>query len=73
MLARPAAAWAPGWMLYPGSSVRCSVQSIGIGLRLALSNRFIYEHNATEAKPFRWTADPDQIIAARNRGFQTLA
>ena len=31
------------------------------------------EHNATEAKPFRWTADLDQIIAARNRGFQTLA
>jgi len=39
----------------------------------AAINRFITEHNATEAKPFRWTADPDQIIAARNRGFQTLA
>jgi transposase len=38
----------------------------------AAINRFIKEHNATEAKPFRWTADPDRIIAARNRGFQTL-
>ncbi len=36
-------------------------------------NRFIAEHNATESKPFRWTADPDQIVAARNRGFQTLS
>jgi len=34
--------------------------------------RFIHEHNSTEAKPFTWTADPDKIIAARNRGFQTL-
>jgi len=39
----------------------------------AAINRFIAEHNATEAKPFRWTADPDQIVAARNRGFQTLS
>ncbi|MET4130893.1 hypothetical protein ABIE62_002919, partial [Porphyrobacter sp. MBR-155] len=23
-------------------------------------------------KPFVWKADPDEIIAARNRGFQTL-
>ena len=30
--------------------------------------RFIAEHNATEAKPFIWRADPDEIIAARNRG-----
>ena len=34
--------------------------------------RFIEEHNASEAKPFIWRADPDQIIAARNRGFQML-
>ncbi len=34
--------------------------------------RFIDEHNRTEAKPFVWIADPDDIIAARNRGFQTL-
>ncbi len=35
-------------------------------------NRFIAEHNDTEAKPFIWRADPDQIIAARNRGLQML-
>lgn len=38
----------------------------------ATINRFIAEHNETEAKPFQWRADPDQIIAARNRGFQML-
>ena len=35
-------------------------------------NRFIAEHNETEAKPFTWRADPGAIIAARNRGFQAL-
>ena len=35
-------------------------------------NAFIREHNETEAKPFVWRADPDDIIAARNRGFQAL-
>jgi len=35
-------------------------------------NRFIKEHNAGEAKPFVWRAHPDDIIAARNRGYQTL-
>jgi len=39
----------------------------------AAINRFIQEHNATEARPSRWTVDPDRIIAARNRGFQALA
>lgn len=38
----------------------------------AAINRFIEEHNASDAKPFVWKADPDKIIAARNRGFQTL-
>ncbi len=38
----------------------------------AAINRFIAEHNQTDAKPFVWRADPDKIIAARNRGFQTL-
>jgi len=38
----------------------------------AAINRFIDEHNQTEAKPFIWKADPDEIIAARNRGFQML-
>ncbi len=38
----------------------------------AAINRFIDEHNKTEAKPFTWRADPNEIIAARNRGFQML-
>jgi len=38
----------------------------------AAINRFIAEHNTTEAKPFIWRANPDDIIAARNRGFQML-
>jgi len=33
---------------------------------------FINTHNQTEAKPFTWHANPDEIIAARNRGFQML-
>ena len=32
--------------------------------------RFIKNHNEGEAKPFTWRANPDEIIAARNRGFQ---
>lgn len=38
----------------------------------AAINRFIAEHNTEEAKAFTWKADPDEIIAARNRGFQML-
>jgi transposase len=38
----------------------------------AAINRFVAEHNDGEAKPFVWRADPDAIIAARSRGFQTL-
>ena len=38
----------------------------------AAINRFIKEHNDREAKSFTWRADPDEIIAARNRGFQVL-
>jgi len=34
--------------------------------------RFIAEYNIHDAKPFVWRADPNDIIAARNRGFQTL-
>jgi len=37
----------------------------------AAINRFLAEHNG-EPKPFIWKADPEEIIAARNRGFQTL-
>ena len=43
--------------------------------RAILSNdpiAVVAEHNETEAKPFIWRADPDDIIAARNRGFQML-
>ena len=38
----------------------------------AAINRFIAERNETEARPIIWRADPDAIIAARNRGFQAL-
>jgi transposase len=38
----------------------------------AAINRFVREYNADDPKPFNWKADPDPIIAARNRGFQTL-
>ncbi len=37
----------------------------------AAINRFIEKHNK-EPKPFVWTADPNEIIAAVNRGHQTL-
>ncbi len=33
---------------------------------------FVDHHNANEAKPFIWTADPDKIIAAVRRGHQAL-
>ncbi len=38
----------------------------------AAIKRFIKEHNAKEAKPFTWRANPNDIIAARNRGYQML-
>ena len=37
----------------------------------AAINRFIDQHNQNP-KPFVWTADPNRIIAAVNRGRQTL-
>ncbi|MFT6583217.1 MAG: hypothetical protein ACJAU6_003670, partial [Alphaproteobacteria bacterium] len=37
----------------------------------AAINRFIKEHN-DKPIPFNWKADPDEIIAAVKRGFQTL-
>ena len=40
-------------------------------LKTAITN-FIENHNQTEAKPFTWRASPEKIIAARNRGFQSL-
>ena len=38
----------------------------------AAINRFIAEHNEVEAKPFVWRAEPEAIIASRNRGFEAL-
>jgi hypothetical protein len=37
----------------------------------AAINRFIAEHNMTP-RPFAWSANPDDIMAARKRGFQVL-
>jgi len=37
----------------------------------AAINRFVEEHN-WNPKPFVWSAAPDDIIAARSRGFQAL-
>lgn len=37
----------------------------------AAINRFVTEHNETP-RPFVWRADPDEIFAARARGFQAL-
>ena len=37
----------------------------------AAINRFVADHNQ-QLKPFVWTADPDKIIAAANRGHQVL-
>src|SRR5215203_3786661 len=42
-----------------------------IGDLQAAINRSIAEHN-TEPKPFVWTADPDRVLAAINRGKQAL-
>jgi transposase len=38
----------------------------------AAINRFVQEYNAENPKPFVWKANPDDIIAARNRGYQML-
>lgn len=37
----------------------------------AAINRFIVQHNQ-QSKPFKWTADPNKIIAAVKRGHQAL-
>ena len=37
----------------------------------AAINRFLAEHNQ-QPKPFVWTKDPDEIIAAVKRGYQAL-
>ncbi|WP_292607956.1 hypothetical protein [Mesorhizobium sp.] len=41
--------------------LRCDLQ--------AAINRFISEYNAENPQPFIWKANPDDIIAVRNRGF----
>ena len=33
---------------------------------------FIDLHNEKEAKPFRWTASPERLVAARQRGYQMI-
>lgn len=38
----------------------------------AAINRFVLEYNADCPKPFVWKDDPEDIITAPNRGFQTL-
>ena len=43
-----------------------------VGDLQAAINRFVGEYNVCDVKPFIWRANPDDIIAARNRGFQTL-
>jgi hypothetical protein len=58
-----------------GKLIRCRLKhgvfhSV-VDLQAAI-NCFIAEHNTTEAKPSVWRADPDEFIAARNRGFQAL-
>ena len=37
----------------------------------AAINRFVADHNS-QSKPFKWTADPNKIIAAVKRGHQAL-
>jgi transposase len=51
--------------------LKCGVFHSVVDLQAAI-NRFIAEHNEVEANPFVWRADPDVIIASRNRGFQAL-
>jgi hypothetical protein len=38
----------------------------------ATINRFLNQYNASNPKPFAWTADPEKIIAAVKRGHQAL-
>ena len=38
----------------------------------AAIKEFIALHNGKEAKPFKWTASPERLIAARQRGYQMI-
>ena len=51
--------------------LKCGVFQSVVDLQAAI-NRFVREYNDANPKPLIWKADPDHIIAARNRGFQTL-
>lgn len=42
-----------------------------VDLQIAI-DRFITGHNATEANPLIWRANPDKAVGARSRGFQPL-
>ena len=53
-----------------GTSAIMAATSI-VELQAAI-NRFVREYNTENPQPFTWRANPDDIIAARNRGFQTL-
>ncbi len=48
----------------------CGVFHSLVALQAAI-NRFVEETNASP-RPFRWTKDPDRIIAAVRRGHQML-
>lgn len=50
--------------------LKCGVFRSIVDLQAAI-NRYIEEANG-DPKPFVWTADPDKIIAAVNRGRQVL-
>lgn len=53
-----------------GVDTGCLVFREGTVLQAAI-NRYLTEHNQ-QPKPFIWTADPDDIIAAVKRGHQVL-
>ena len=40
--------------------------------RLEAVADFIALHNEEEAKPFKWTASPERLVAARQRRFQMI-
>jgi hypothetical protein len=50
--------------------LKCGVLRSIVELQAAIK-RFLAETNA-DPRPFRWTKDPDKILAAVKRGHQTL-
>ena len=59
----------PGLPIKKGRLKRGVFHSV-VELQAAI-NRFLAEHN-NQPKPFKWTADPDKIIAVVKRGHQAL-